>query len=225
MSSNFASTRIGRTSEAARIQNVINEWIAAPAKSGKFLMVGISGYGGVGKSFLLNGVLAEQQLERRDVIPVRLDGSNKQLLSDLMAMIDEKMAPRDIRFKGSRLGDEQFPETRKLAIFQRKLEAKVHVELNAKDVSDELKKAAKVLYKFTPLIRQIPKAGEVLATLLDASEKLKVEEYAEPAAELLKNLKALKPTHDFRLRECVYPCVSGSPSIHSRQLQRHTRPM
>src|SRR5580658_8022319 len=125
MSINVTATRVGRVSEAERIQNVINAWIAAPAKVGKFSILGISGYGGVGKSYLIDGVLTEQKLETRDAITVKVNGANKQLLCDFMAMIDQKVAPRDIRFNGSRDSDEQFPETRELVALQRLLETKV----------------------------------------------------------------------------------------------------
>ena len=59
MKTGTPNTFIGRISESERIHHVINEWIAAPPKPGKLSILGISGYGGVGKSFLLNSVLAE----------------------------------------------------------------------------------------------------------------------------------------------------------------------
>ena len=193
MSSATSNNFIGRISESERIHNAINEWLAASPKTSKFSILGISGYGGVGKSFLLNSVLAEQKLETRDTFHVTIDGSDKPLLTDFMAMVDNMVAPRDIRFKGSKPGDDQFPETRSLVESQRKLTAKVVAELDESNGTEEIKRAAKALYKFAPMVEKIPAAGRTLATALELAEKFKVEEYAEPAADLLRSLSALAP--------------------------------
>lgn len=193
MSTSTPNTFIGRVSESERIHHVINEWIAAPAKTGNLTILGISGYGGVGKSFLLSTVLAEQKLETRDVFHVTIDGSDKPLLTDFMAMVDLKLAPRDMRFKGSNPNDDQFPQTRNLVESQRKLTAKVVEELDQSSGPEEIKRAAKALYRFAPMVEKIPAAGRTLATALELAEKFKVEEYAAPAADLLKSLSALAP--------------------------------
>jgi len=190
-------SHFGRINESERIQRVINAWMAAPKEINWFGILGISGYGGVGKSYLLKSVLNEQKLETRDVFPVMLDGSNKPLLSDFIAMVDEKLASRTVSFKGVRAGEDQFPETRKLLCAQRKLSAKVDKELEkqgaGKEDSDRIVRTAKALYRFRPLVSKIPTAGPFLSTVLEKSEEYKLEEYAQPAADLLKGLKALNP--------------------------------
>jgi putative protein kinase ArgK-like GTPase of G3E family len=83
------NTRFARANEAERIQNVLNEWIAAPVNAGGLTVLGVSGYGGVGKSFLLNSVLNEKKLENRDALVIRIDGGNNRLLTDFMGFVDE----------------------------------------------------------------------------------------------------------------------------------------
>lgn len=189
------NTRFARANEAERIQNVLNEWIAAPVNAGGLTVLGVSGYGGVGKSFLLNSVLNEKKLENRDALVIRIDGGNNRLLTDFMGFVDEKLAPKMVRFKGSNPKDDQFPETRKLVSHQRKLAAKVVAEVEASDLPKNVKNAAKALYRFNPLISKIPEVGPAISKLLELGEKFKVEEYAEPAIELLSGLKSLKPSN------------------------------
>ncbi len=191
------NTPFGRANEADRIQNVLNEWIAAPVNTGGLTVLGVSGYGGVGKSFLLNSVLNEKKLEGRDALVIKIDGGKKRLLTDFMGFVDEKLAPKVVRFKGSNPKDDQFPETRKLVSHQRKLAANVVAEVEASNLPKNVKNAAKILYRFNPLISKIPEVGPALSQLLELGEKFKVEEYAEPAIELLNSLKALKPSHGF----------------------------
>jgi hypothetical protein len=189
------NARFARANEAERIQNVLNEWIAAPLNAGGLTVLGVSGYGGVGKSFLLNSVLNEKKLENRDALVIRIDGGNNRLLTDFMGFVDEKLAPKMVRFKGSNPKDDQFPETRKLVSHQRKLAAKVVAEVEASDLPKNVKNAAKALYRFNPLISKIPEVGPAISKLLELGEKFKVEEYAEPAIELLSGLKSLKPSN------------------------------
>lgn len=192
--------RFGRATESERIQHVLDAWLAAPKETNWFGILGISGYGGVGKSYLLNTVLSDQKLENRDVFRVQLDGSSKPLLSDFIGMVDQKLAPRNVSFKGSKPNEDQFPETRKLLDSQRRLTLKVDKELEKKG-NDSAVKAAKAIYRFRPLISKIGSAGAILSTLLEKSEEYKLEEYAAPASELLKSLPALNPSRSWPFRK------------------------
>lgn len=193
MPSPSPNTRFGRVPETERIQQTLNAWLAAPQETNWFGILGFSGYGGVGKSYLLNTVLNDQKLETRDVFRVQLDGSIKPLLSDFFGMVDQRLAPRTVSFRGSKADEDQFPETRKLVDAQRRLAIKVDRELDRRGSDEAAIRAAKALYRFRPLISKIPTAGPVLSTLLEKSEEYKLEEYAAPAADLLKGLSTLKP--------------------------------
>lgn len=200
MSTKQPPGRFGRITETEKIQQVLNTWLAAPKESNWFGILGISGYGGVGKSYLLNSVLGDQHLESRDVFRVQLDGSSKPLLADFFGMVDQKLAPRTVIFKGSKPDEDQFPETRKLLNSQRRLTAKVEKELE-KTGSAAVVKAAKALYRFGPLISKIPTAGPFLAAVLEKSEEYKFEDYAVPAADLLKSLPAMNPVRSWPFRK------------------------
>jgi len=191
MTSAKTNTCFGRATETERIKNVLNAWQAAPAKTSSFKILGISGYGGVGKSFLLNSMLNELQTSRSDAFTIQIDGSNKQILGDFISLIDEKLAPSRVSFKGAQLKDDQFPETRKLISYQRKLSKKVATEIGKKDCSEDIKKVARFLYKFSPQIKKIPQYGPQISSALKFSEEQNLEEHTEDALKLLKNLKTL----------------------------------
>ena len=61
-----------------------------------FCIIGISGHGGVGKSYLFENVLRESRAHLNDALVIRIDGSNATLLADFAAMIDYQLAPRNL---------------------------------------------------------------------------------------------------------------------------------
>ena len=63
---------------------------------------GISGYGGVGKSYLLDSVLRGVKGSLKDSLVIRLDGSAPKLLADFAAMIDHQLAPHPLPASGAK---------------------------------------------------------------------------------------------------------------------------
>ena len=199
-------TCFGRSDETRKIENVFHEWLAAPKEACWFGILGISGSGGIGKTYLLNSVLQDFSLETRDVFPVQLDGKNKALLADFAGVVDEKLAPKTIRFKGAKANYDYFPETRKYITEFRKLTTRIEREIDRLASEQNLDKAvveiAKLIYRFGPEIaKKIPhESTEAIIVALGFCEKHGLEKKIIPATKTLQALPVFQSNKFSKLR-------------------------
>lgn len=92
----------------------VSDWLRSSGTFGqhKLSIFGISGYGGMGKTYLLDVVLNDLQLRHSRWLEIRVDGSNASSLGDFIRLFDDKFSPRKIY--ADRPGEDFFPQTRKL---------------------------------------------------------------------------------------------------------------
>jgi hypothetical protein len=188
----------GREAEFTRLKEEILAFCSARPSPHTLRIVGISGYGGVGKSYLLSSVLRELKESLDECLIIRLDCSEPKLLADFAAIIDHQLAPHPLSAPGANPKYEYFTLTRKLVRALNKLRERVDRELDHDQRIDEnIKKVAKVIYRLRPLASKIPRAGPFIDFLVKSLEALGVEEHVKAAhvkaaLETLDNLKTLK---------------------------------
>ncbi len=86
----------GRDNEHELLCRDLTAFAKVEPGTSSFGLIGISGYGGVGKSFLLESVLQHTKHELNDALVIRVDGSNTKILRDFAAMVDYQLAPRTL---------------------------------------------------------------------------------------------------------------------------------
>jgi hypothetical protein len=77
-------------------------------------IIGISGYGGVGKTYLLNHVIDRVRPENAGRLVLWIDGAAKGLSEDFMRILSEMLAPQHLRGLGKSVKKDFFPSVRKL---------------------------------------------------------------------------------------------------------------
>jgi hypothetical protein len=163
---------VARKSEYAVISDTIASFASRPASGGGLQIIGVSGYGGVGKSYLLENVLREAKRSLNDSLIIRLDGSNPKLLVDFAAIIDHQLAPPTLPAPANAKYD-YFSQTRRLVRALRRLREGVDRELDHhQHIAENVKKLAKVIYRLRPLLSKIPSAGPWIDTLVRGMEAL-----------------------------------------------------
>lgn len=163
-------------------------WFDSPAEAGKVDIFGISGYGGIGKSYLLRHVLEHIRPVTKGFLTITLDGSNPSILGDLIGIYDHSLAPRSIP-RGKQNYD-YFPHARKLAREHGKLARAVKTAVKKTASSDDVKEAANWIFRGGSFLNKtVPKTKDYVD--FDALKKQGVDKRFEDAVDLLAQLKPL----------------------------------
>jgi hypothetical protein len=156
-------------------------------------IVGISGPGGVGKSYLLRHVL-----EVAEALPggaprwlrLSVDGSNQQARGDFFALVAGQLARQSLPLPAAPKHD-YFPHVRRVAALHRALVDGVAAELSVSAAPPEVKTAAIALLKAgRRLNKLVPKSREYLD--VSAAVEGDVEATLDEAWRLVNGLHALR---------------------------------
>lgn len=173
-----------RGSEVARLVAALE-----PTATG-LRIVGISGPGGVGKSYLLRHVLQLDQAAEPGRLELSVDGSNEQARGDFFALVDGQLARQSLP-PPARAKRDYFPHLRRVAGIHRLLVDAVAAELDAGAAPPEIKLAALALLKAgRRLNKVVPKTKELFDTTnaVDAE----VGPTVDDAWRLVTGLRALR---------------------------------
>lgn len=209
----------GRKTEFRLLEEDILSFCLLRPSARTFRIIGISGYGGVGKSYLLDSVLREVKASLKDSLVIRLDGSDPKLLADFAAIIDHQLAPHPLPVPGAKPKIDYFSLTRRLVRSLNKLRERVDRDLDHHEhIAENIKKVAKAIYRLRPLASKIPRAGPLIDILVRSLEAAGVEEHVKAAhvkaaLETLEGLRALNSSREF----LFYKAAKGNSS--SRSLQ------
>lgn len=164
------------------------KWLDSNSEHGKVDIYGLSGYGGIGKSFLLRHVLDHIRPTNKGFLSIFLDGSVPSILGNLIGIYDHSLAPRTV--PSGKQNYDYFPHARRLALEYAKLERAVNDEINKTTSADEVKAAAKWIFRGGSLLNKtVPKSKEYID--FEALQKLGVDKRFEEAVYLLGRLKPL----------------------------------
>ena len=94
----------------------LKQWLLKDPSNQRLSIFGISGYGGVGKSYLLKSVLDELKLRTKGWLEIHVDGANKAATGDFVALLDTQLAPQ--RLGVGKASEDFFPRYRQIWCMQ-----------------------------------------------------------------------------------------------------------
>jgi len=154
---------------------------------------GISGPGGIGKSYLIDNVLSSLDITQSGWMALRVDAAHAEVRDDFFALIDGEIARRSLAPPADASMD-YFPNTRRVAAKQRAIVTRVEAELNARDdVSEEVKQAVVAMLKSARFLNQTVSYSQKFLDLTKYDiEPDKVGEFMDETLAVVKTLKTLR---------------------------------
>lgn len=119
-------------------------WFDKPARPGQVDIFGISGYGGVGKSYLLNQVFSSVDPLSRGYLRITVDGSDASILGDFMGLYNHRFAPKAVPL--GKPNFDYFPHARTLVRERAKIAKSVEGAIEKADIPEAAKKAARLIF-------------------------------------------------------------------------------
>lgn len=166
-------------------------WLDTSARPGQVDIFGISGYGGIGKSYLLNQVLEDAKPFARGYLKITVDGADPSILGNFMGLYDHKFAPRTV--PNGKADYDYFPHARALAREHAKFAKEVEGAVKKSASPDDVKKAAGLIFRGGSVLNKVaPKTTEYLD--FDSLQKEGVEKRVDEAIDLLYSLGVMDST-------------------------------
>lgn len=166
----------------------VMEWFSPTGSPGSVEIFGLSGFGGIGKSYLLNQALEQVRPRSRGYLKISIDGSDRSILGNLMAIYKKQLQPSSI--PGGKRNFDYFPESGKLANKHAELQQKVEDEIQKSSVSESVKMAAELVFRGGKLLNKaVPKTKEYLD--IKGLTELGVDQHIEDAIDFLGKLDSL----------------------------------
>lgn len=175
-----------RPSEAARLRTIITGHREGLA------ICGISGAGGIGKSYLVDHVLSSLEPAKAGWMALRTDAAQAQARGDFFALVDGQLAKRSLPPPADPRVD-YFPATRRVAAAHRTLVARVAKELEGQGAPEDLKRTAVAILKAGHFLNKtIPKTREFVDIVKLNLEPDAVNDRVDEAWDTISTLKTLR---------------------------------
>jgi hypothetical protein len=174
-----------RRPEASRLEELL------VAEEPGLRICGVSGAGGVGKSYLLGHVLEGTDLRKRRYLKLGINGGNDQSRRDFFALIDGQLAARGLPAPAEP-GQDYFPQVRKIASIHREILDAARVELAGSGVPPDARAKAMALLRTGQLLNKaVPRTRELLNFQALGSDD-ELAKTMDEAAEIAAQLKVLR---------------------------------
>ena len=139
----------------------VTGWLDSDAEPGQVDVYGISGYGGVGKSYLWSQVLECSQPQERGYLRISVDAEDPEVLGDFTALYDREFSPQPLPV--GRPDFDYFPHARALVRERRSLEKRIDGEIEKADISEAAKQAARLMLKAGESVNKLsPKTRDAI---------------------------------------------------------------
>jgi len=168
--------------------STLTNWIDQSKSRSGVSLIGISGYGGIGKTYLLNEALRQSPAADSGYCEIRVDGSDREQTRDFMKLLNTGLSP--IKLPGGAIGKDYFLQVRKLEKAHAALLRDVEQETSKMEISEGVKTAMDfILTTGTFLNKAIPASRDWLDT--EVLRALEIEDKVDDAIELIGNLESL----------------------------------
>lgn len=175
-----------RPSEAARLRTIITGHREGLA------ICGISGAGGIGKSYLVEHILSSLEPATAGWMALRADAAQAQARGDFFALVDGQLARQSLASPADPRVD-YFPATRRVAEAHRALVARVTKELEREGAPEDVRRAAVAILKAAHFLNKtIPKTREFVDTVKLNLEPDAVNDRVDEAWDAISALKTLR---------------------------------
>ncbi len=175
-----------RPSEATRLRTIITGHREGLA------ICGISGAGGIGKSYLVEHVLSSLEPAKSGWMTLRIDAAQAQARGDFFALVDGKLARRSLAPPADPRID-YFPATRRVAATHRDLVARAAKELESNGAPEDVRRAAIAILKAAQILNKaIPKSREYVDIAKYNLEPDAVSDGMDEAWDTIDTLKTLR---------------------------------
>ncbi len=175
-----------RPSEATRLRTIIT------GHREGLTICGISGAGGIGKSYLVEHVLSSVETAKAGWMALRIDAAQAQARGDFFALVDGQLARRSLAPPADPRVD-YFPETRRVAAAHRALVARVTNELERRRAPEDVRRAAVAILKAAHFLNEaIPKTRDFVDVAKYNLEPDAVHDRIDEAWDTINTLKTLR---------------------------------
>ncbi len=149
----------------------VSSWLDPNTHKGNVNIYGISGYGGIGKSYLLKQAIDSVKPETNGFLKIQIDGSNKSILGNFMALYGQQFAP--VTISQGKAGYDYFPRSRKLTQKYTEISKTIEDKIENSSEAESFKKIAKgILQGGSFLNKTAPKTKDYINfEVLDEMEK------------------------------------------------------
>jgi hypothetical protein len=175
---------IHRGSEVTRLTRAIEQ-----APKG-LSIVGLSGLGGVGKTFLLSHVLETIAPEKNGYLVLVGDAANPDTRGDFFGIVEGQLFRRNLAPPADRAKD-YFPHLRDLAEAHRQIVAEALGEMTKTGAPENVKRAATVLLRAGRILNQTVSKSTAALEALGITDDV-VEQSLDVAWDLVRNLRGLR---------------------------------
>lgn len=175
-----------RASEVTRLLGVLRDPPAGLS------VLGVSGPGGVGKSYLLAHVLDQLDPVKAGYLVLRADGSNPDTRNDFFGVVDAQLFRRSLGAPADPAKD-YFPRLREVVAEHRSVSEEAMTELARKGAPENVQKAARLLLRTGRVLNtagSLP-SRRVLDLAMAVDDRV-VSEGLDVAWDLVRELKGLR---------------------------------
>lgn len=153
---------------------------------------GVSGPGGVGKTYLVENVLESIDLAKEGFLTLSVNGADRMRANDFLGLVEGQLAARSLPAPAGADKD-YFPQIREVSEIHRKLIDQAAAELTQKGAPTELKECATALLRSGQVLNAlVPKSQTYFNASASTLSPEKVDAFMDAAWEQVRALNALR---------------------------------
>ncbi len=174
-------------SRPSELRRVI-DWLSPSGAAETVEIFGLSGFGGIGKSYLLTHALEQVRPRSSGYLRISIDGADRSILGNMMAIYEKQFRPSMV--PGGKRNFSYFPDSGKLARKHAEVARQVEEEIQQSSLPERAKIAARLIFHGGKVLNKaIPKTREGVD--FEALTELGLDQHLDDAIDFISKLEAL----------------------------------